>query len=189
VTHKEASALCRRQAEITRNAKSDLLALSSTQVAIDAEVEAWEAVADALESIPTLQAAIAAEAEMGRELREALKRLAGNVEETARDSFGHPNEAFSVSFQTEDPDGYFAWEFAVNALALPISEAGKLATEQSEKAGLLDWLFTFAKVAKNGWIEFRIPLPKSADWDGTTCVWDEQVFIEALRAAKESSRG
>jgi len=46
----------------------------------------------------------------------ALKGLANNVKEVARDSFGFPGEPFPISFRENDPEGYEAWTIAVDAL-------------------------------------------------------------------------
>lgn len=50
-------------------------------------------------------------------LLEALKNLAKNVEDVAKDSFATCDGDFHTDFRREDPDGYFAWADAMQAIA------------------------------------------------------------------------
>ena len=52
-----------------------------------------------------------------RQLRNALSVIADNVEESAKDSFGHPDSPFEESFRIEDEEGYKAWTIARQAIA------------------------------------------------------------------------
>ncbi len=49
----------------------------------------------------------------------------------------------------------------------------------------LETLYKLSKVDYGGKIVIRFPLPPEADWDGVTNFWTMDVFLAAIRAARE----
>jgi hypothetical protein len=104
--------MCRRQALSIVQSNSSVLWARSTQVAIDAQLEAWEASATLIES---LTAQLATQAEVSRQMREALEACS-------------PTLTFEACRKIDA------------ALALPPTASEQRAAEWKEKAELLDWL-------------------------------------------------